>query len=222
VWFVKGQGWKFSYEALKSLNPNRTQSAAPRQMSDFLDFVELPVVQGRERLRREDGRALHPTQKPERLLEIIITASSDSEDIVLDPFVGTGTTAVVAQRLGRQWIGIEKNPVYYEAACKRLQSIQPALMWVIPAEKHRTEHPAEKPETLLTRILLLATREGDAVLDSFMGSGTTGAVAKRLKRNFVGIEIDAHYYAIAKARIKGECGDYPAVNLFAGELPFGE
>jgi site-specific DNA-methyltransferase (adenine-specific) len=95
-------------------------------------------------------------------------------------------------------------------------------LWVIPAEKHRTEHPAEKPGTLLTRILLLATREGDTVLDPFMGSGTTGVVAKRLKRNFVGIEIDAHYYAIAKARIEGECGDYPAVNLFAGELPFGE
>ena len=132
VWFVKGQGWKFNYEALKSLNPNRTQSGAPRQMSDFLDFVELPIVQGRERLRREDGRALHPTQKPERLLEIIITASSDSGDIVLDPFVGTGTTAVVAQRLGRRWIGIEKNPVYYEAACKRLQSIQPALIMRAP------------------------------------------------------------------------------------------
>jgi site-specific DNA-methyltransferase (adenine-specific) len=96
VWFVKGRGWKFNYDALKSLNPNRTQAGTPRQMSDFLDFVELPIVQGKERLRREDGRALHPTQKPERLLEIIITASSDPDDIVLDPFVGTGTTAVYA------------------------------------------------------------------------------------------------------------------------------
>jgi site-specific DNA-methyltransferase (adenine-specific)/modification methylase len=78
-------------------------------MNDFLDFVELPIVQGKEQLRSEDGRALHPTQKPERLLEIIITASSDPGDIVLDPFVGTGTTTVVAHRLGRQWIGIEKN-----------------------------------------------------------------------------------------------------------------
>jgi site-specific DNA-methyltransferase (adenine-specific) len=75
VWFVKGSGWKFNYEAIKSLNPNRTRSGASRQMNDFLDFVELPIVQGKERLRREDGRALHPTQKPERLLEIIITAS---------------------------------------------------------------------------------------------------------------------------------------------------
>jgi site-specific DNA-methyltransferase (adenine-specific) len=97
-------------------------------MNDFLDFVELPIVQGKERLRREDGRALHPTQKPERLLEIIITASSDPGDIVLDPFVGTGTTTVVAHRLGRQWIGIEKNPVYYEAACKRLENLHPTLI----------------------------------------------------------------------------------------------
>jgi site-specific DNA-methyltransferase (adenine-specific)/modification methylase len=128
VWFVKGGGWKFNYEALKLLNPNRTQAGTLRQMSDFLDFVELPIVQGQERLRREDGRALHPTQKPERLLEIVITASSDPGDIVLDPFVGTGTTAVVAQRLRRRWIGIEKNPVYYEAAGRRLQSIQPTLI----------------------------------------------------------------------------------------------
>lgn len=128
VWFVKGRGWKFNYDALKSLNPNRTQAGTPRQMSDFLDFVELPIVQGKERLRREDGRALHPTQKPERLLEIIITASSDPDDIVLDPFVGTGTTAVVSQRLGRRWIGIEKNPIYYEAACNRLQNSQIALI----------------------------------------------------------------------------------------------
>ena len=109
VWFVKGGGWKFNCEAIKLLNPNRTPSGTPRQMSDFLDFVELPIVQGKERLSREDGRAFHPTQKPERLLEIIITASSDPGDIVLDPFVGTGMTAVVAHRLGRQWIGIEKK-----------------------------------------------------------------------------------------------------------------
>lgn len=76
-------------------------------------------------------------------------------------------------------------------------------LWVIPAEKHRTPHPAEKPESLLTRILLIASREGDLVLDPFMGSGTTGVVAKRLKRRFIGIEIDAEYYALASQRITG-------------------
>ncbi|MFQ3610287.1 MAG: site-specific DNA-methyltransferase [Fimbriimonadales bacterium] len=121
VWFVKGSGWKFNYEAVKSLNPHRSISGAAKQMSDFWDFVEFPSVQGAERLRREDGRALHPTQKPESLLKIIITASSDPEDIVLDPFLGTGTTAVVAHQLGRRWIGIEKEPIYYEAALRRIE-----------------------------------------------------------------------------------------------------
>ncbi len=128
VWFVKGAGWKFNYEVVKLLNPHRTRSGESRQMSDFFDFIEMPIVQGKERLRRADGRALHPTQKPERLLEIIITASSDPGDVVLDPFIGTGTTAVVAQRLGRRWIGIEKDPVYYEAALKRIQAGQQVLV----------------------------------------------------------------------------------------------
>lgn len=139
VWFVNGTGWKFNYEAVKALNPHRTRSGEPRQMSDFLDFIEMPIVQGKERLRRADGRALHPTQKPERLLEIIITASSDPGDIVFDPFIGTGTTAVVAHRLGRQWIGIEKNPIYYEAALKRIQSGQPLLV----LEKNDAYYPAD-------------------------------------------------------------------------------
>lgn len=120
VWFVKGSKWKFNYEEVKLLNPHRSLSGGNKQMSDFWDYVEIPTVQGKERLYREDGRALHPTQKPESLLRIIITASSDPGDIVLDPFLGTGTTAVVAQKLGRLWIGIEKNPTYYQAALQRL------------------------------------------------------------------------------------------------------
>jgi site-specific DNA-methyltransferase (adenine-specific)/modification methylase len=89
-------------------------------MRDFLDFVKLPIVQGKERLRGENGRALHPTQKPEKLLELIIRASSNENDIVLDPFFGTGTTGVVAQRLNRNWIGIENNADYIKMAKKRL------------------------------------------------------------------------------------------------------
>lgn len=127
VWFVKGTGWKFNYSALKEINPYRNRDGSPKQMSDFFDFFEIPIVQGQERLKRPDGRALHPTQKPERLLEIIITASSDKCDTVLDPFAGTGTTLVVASRLGRYWIGIEKEKVYYEAALERLRSIDDSL-----------------------------------------------------------------------------------------------
>jgi site-specific DNA-methyltransferase (adenine-specific) len=74
-------------------------------------------------------------------------------------------------------------------------------LWEIPAERHLTEHPTEKPETLLERIILLGSRIGDTILDPFMGSGTTGAVAKKLARKFIGIEIDDTYFSIAKNRI---------------------
>ena len=119
-WFVKGKKWKFNYEELKGLNPHRTKDGKPKQMRDFIDFIELPLVQGKERIKGENGRAIHPTQKPEKLLEIIIVASSDIGDIVLDPFFGTGTTGVVAQRLKRNWIGIEINEKYIKVAEKRI------------------------------------------------------------------------------------------------------
>lgn len=119
-WFVKGKKWIFNYDIVKKFNPNKTKSGADKQMRDFLDFIELPIVQGKERLRGENGRALHPTQKPEKLLELIIKASSNENDTVLDPFFGTGTTGFVAKKLNRKWIGIEKNIDYINIAYKRL------------------------------------------------------------------------------------------------------
>lgn len=119
-WFVKGNKWKFNYEQLKQLNPHRTKSGTLKQLKDFIDFIELPIVQGRERIKGPHGRAIHPTQKPEKLLEIIITASSNENDIILDPFFGTGTTGVVAESLNRKWIGIEINELYYNIAYNRL------------------------------------------------------------------------------------------------------
>jgi len=119
-WFVKGAGWKFNYEKIKKFNPRKTLEGEPKQMRDFLDFIELPIVQGKERIKGTNGRALHPTQKPEKLLELIILASSDEGDLVFDPFFGTGTTGVVASRLKRNWIGIEINKIYFEIAYKRI------------------------------------------------------------------------------------------------------
>jgi len=95
-WFVKGKNWKYNYEEFH------------------------PIVQGKERIKGTDGRASHPTQKPEKLLEIVIKASSDKGDLVLDPFMGSGTTAVVAKRLGRKWIGIEKEKKYINIAEARI------------------------------------------------------------------------------------------------------
>jgi len=64
-----------------------------------------------------------------------------------------------------------------------------------------SKHPTEKPEELLERIILLGSKEGDTILDPFMGSGTTGAVAQKLGRRFIGVEIDGEYFNIAKERI---------------------
>jgi len=116
-WFVKGKKWKFNYEELKNLNLHRTKDGKLKQMRDF---IELPLVQGKERMKDENGRTLHPTQKPEKLLEIIITATSNIGDIILDPFFGTGTTGYVAKKLKRNWIGIETNKKYIKAAEKRI------------------------------------------------------------------------------------------------------
>ena len=85
----------------------------------------IPLCTGPERLREADGRKLHSTQKPEALLERIILASSKPGDVVLDPFLGSGTTAAVAQRLRRRWIGIERDSHYLRAAQQRIDAVQP-------------------------------------------------------------------------------------------------
>lgn len=120
-WFVKGKNWIFNYNDIKEFNPHKTKDGSNKQMRDFLDFIELPIVQGKERIKGDDGRAAHPTQKPEKLLELIIKASSNKNDIVLDPFFGSGTTGAVAEKLKRRWIGIEKNEKYIGVAEKRMK-----------------------------------------------------------------------------------------------------
>jgi site-specific DNA-methyltransferase (adenine-specific)/modification methylase len=120
-WFVKGKNWIFNYNEVKEFNPHKTKDGNNKQMRDFFDFIEIPIVQGKERIKGNDGRAIHPTQKPEKLLELIIKASSNENDIVLDPFFGTGTTGKVAEQLNRNWIGIEKNAQYILVAKERLK-----------------------------------------------------------------------------------------------------
>ena len=118
IWAVKGSGWTFNYEKVKEINPERQKNGSFKQMRDFW---EMPLVQGKERLRGEDKRALHPTQKPEEMLKRIILASSNEGDVVLDPFLGSGTTAFVAEKYGRKWIGIERNEKYVKIARQRMK-----------------------------------------------------------------------------------------------------
>ena len=80
---------------------------------------------GEERLKGRDGKKLHPTQKPEALMARVVLASSRPDDLVLDPFCGTGTTGAVARRLGRRFIGIERDATYAKAATARLAAVDP-------------------------------------------------------------------------------------------------
>jgi modification methylase len=117
IWAARGQDsrYRFNYQAMKSLNDDQ------QMRSDWF----IPLCTGAERLRNAHGLKLHPTQKPEALLHRVLLASTSPGDIVLDPFLGTGTTAVVARRLSRHYIGIERHPAYVEAALGRVRRVRP-------------------------------------------------------------------------------------------------
>jgi len=101
------------------------------------------------------------------------------------------------------WVASRDKKYYfdYDKAKELNGGKQMKNLWIMNAKRHITSHPTEKPEELLERIILLGSKEGDLVLDPFFGSCTTGVVAKRLKRNFFGIEIDKNYYRIGSDRI---------------------
>ncbi len=116
IWAARDQKsrYTFNYESLKALNDDI------QMRSDWL----FPICAGPERLKDPDGRKAHPTQKPEALLNRILLASTNAGDTVLDPFFGTGTTGAVAKRLGRKWIGIERDAVYAKVARKRITAVE--------------------------------------------------------------------------------------------------
>ena len=116
IWAQKQRGGKytFNYQAMKRLNGDK------QMRSDW----EIPLCTGAERIR-VDGAKGHSTQKPEALLYRILLASTNPGDVVLDPFFGSGTTGAVAKRLGRHWLGIERDAKYVELAQARLASVTP-------------------------------------------------------------------------------------------------
>jgi site-specific DNA-methyltransferase (adenine-specific) len=103
------------------------------------------------------------------------------------------------------WIASKSKKYYFDYDTAKMINggKQMRNLWEINAERHKTSHPTEKPETLLERIILLGSKQGDTILDPFTGSGTTGVVAKRLQRNFIGFEISPEYFEIAQNRING-------------------
>lgn len=111
----KAKGYTFNYDALKAANDD------VQMRSDWL----FPICSGGERLKGDDGKKVHPTQKPEALLARVIMASTKPGDIVLDPFFGSGTTGAVAKRLGRHFVGIEREQEYIDAASARIAAVEP-------------------------------------------------------------------------------------------------
>ncbi len=113
IWASKEKNSKytFNYQSLKCLNDDL-------QMRSTWNF---PICNGKERLK-ENGKKIHSTQKPEALIHRILLASSNKNDLILDPFLGSGTTAVVAKKLGRFFLGIERDKKYFEASNKRIKA----------------------------------------------------------------------------------------------------
>ena len=130
IWCAKDEKarYTFNYRAMKALNDDL------QMRSDWV----LPICSGQERVKGEDGVKAHPTQKPESLLYRILLACTKPGDVVLDPFFGTGTTGAVARRLGRRWIGIEREPSYVNVAKQRIASTLPldeSAMQVVPDKR---------------------------------------------------------------------------------------
>jgi modification methylase len=132
IWCAKDEKarYTFNYRAMKALNDDL------QMRSDWL----LPICAGGERVKGEDGSKAHPTQKPEALLYRILLACTKPGDVVLDPFFGTGTTGAVARRLGRRWIGIEREPAYVKVARERIASTLPldeSAMKTVPDKREQ-------------------------------------------------------------------------------------
>jgi modification methylase len=117
IWAARepgAKGYTFNYEALKAGNEDI------QVRSDWT----LPLCTGEERLK-SNGKKLHPTQKPEALIARTILAASRPDDLVLDPFAGTGTTGAVAKRLRRRFVGVEREDGYARAAQRRIAAVTP-------------------------------------------------------------------------------------------------
>lgn len=116
IWASKSENakYRFNYDAMKALNEDL------QMRSDWT----IPLCTGGERLKKGDGQKAHPTQKPEALLHRVIMSSTNTGDVILDPFFGTGTTGAVAKKLGRDFIGIERESEYIAHAQERIKSIK--------------------------------------------------------------------------------------------------
>ncbi|MBN8532910.1 MAG: modification methylase [Rhizobiales bacterium] len=134
IWAARDQNAKkytFHYEALKAGNEDS------QARSDWY----LPLCTGAERLKDDAGDKLHPTQKPESLLARVLLSATNPGDVVLDPFFGTGTTGAVAKKLGRHFIGLEREEAYAAAARARIAAAEPVPSELLFQPTAKREEP---------------------------------------------------------------------------------
>ncbi|ONF94939.1 site-specific DNA-methyltransferase [Sphingomonas jeddahensis] len=186
IWASKGEKAKytFNYRSMKTLNDEI------QMRSDW----EFPICGGQERLKGADGHKVHPTQKPEALLYRVLLACTKPGDVVLDPFFGTGTTGAVAKRLGRRWIGIERENVYIEAAQARIDAALP-----LDESALRTmQSPKQQPKVAF----------GVLVENSYLPAGSVLVDAKRRFRATV----------CADGSLASDCGSSGSIHKLGATL----
>jgi site-specific DNA-methyltransferase (adenine-specific) len=189
IWAQKKKGAKytFNHQSMKALNDDL-------QMRSDWTHWELPLATGKQRIKL-NGTKVHSTQKPEALLYRILLASSDPDDVVLDPFFGSGTTGAVAKKLGRNWIGIEREKKYIRVARKRVNDVLtvPAEVLILTEKRKQARVPFG---ALLESGLL---RPGQNLY--FAGNGIR---AKILSNGHVRCgDVTGSIHAVAKALLKG-------------------
>src|SRR6188474_1339880 len=156
IWATRdadAKGYTFNYEVLKAGNEDI------QVRSDWT----LALCTGEERLKGRNGKKLHPTQKPEALLARVLLSSSRPGDLVLDPFSGTGTTGATAKRLGRQFIGFERDTAYAAAAEARISQVEPLAEAALAPFMTAREAPRVPFTALLERGMI---RPGEALFDA--------------------------------------------------------
>ena len=172
IWASRDQnakGYTFNYDALKAANDDL------QMRSDWL----FPLCTGNERLKDGEGRKVHPTQKPEALLHRIMLASSKPGDVILDPFFGTGTTGAVAKRLGRHFVGVEREDDYIAAAKKRIAAVTASSATAVEMSSSKRAEPRVPFGTLIETGLIspgaILTDAGERHIAEVRSDGTLRA-----------------------------------------------
>ncbi len=177
IWAAKSEKskYRFNYDSMKALNEDL------QMRSDWF----IPLCTGQERIKGDDGHKAHPTQKPEALLYRVVMSSTNPDDVIMDPFFGTGTTGAVAKKLGRKFIGIEQEQEYIDVAEERIKNIKKIGNGEIlhtPAKREEPRVPFGtliengmlKPGTVLTdsknRYEAKVSADGNVISDDVRGS----------------------------------------------------